>query len=162
MRLAGSVSDPVWYKDAILYELHVRAFFDSNGDGTGDFAGLIQKLDYLRDLGVTCLWLLPFYPSPLKDDGYDISDFLNVHPSYGTIEDFKEFLGAAHERGLQVMIELVMNHTSDQHPWFHRARQAPPGSPERDFYVWSNTDQKYHDARVIFTDAEKSNWTWDP
>ena len=161
MRMAGSVSDPVWYKDAILYELHVRAFFDSNGDGTGDFAGLIQKLDYLRDLGITCLWLLPFFPSPLKDDGYDISDFLNVHPSYGTIEDFKEFLGAAHERGLQVMIELVMNHTSDQHPWFQRARHAPPGSVERDFYVWSDTDQKYQDVRIIFTDTEKSNWTWD-
>lgn len=161
MRLAGSASDPLWYKDAILYELHVRAFFDSNGDGAGDFAGLIQKLDYLRDLGITCLWLLPFFPSPLKDDGYDISDFLSVHPSYGTIEDFKEFLAAAHERGLQVMIELVMNHTSDQHPWFQRARQAPPGSVERDFYVWSDTDQKYQDARIIFTDTEKSNWTWD-
>jgi maltose alpha-D-glucosyltransferase / alpha-amylase len=158
----GSTSDPLWYKDAVIYELHVRAFFDSNGDGVGDFQGLIQKLDYLQDLGVTCLWLLPFFPSPLKDDGYDISDYLSVHPSYGTVEDFKEFLAAAHQRGLQVMIELVMNHTSDEHPWFQRARQAPPGSPERDFYVWSNTDQKYHDARVIFTDAEKSNWTWDP
>ena len=162
MRLAGSAADPLWYKDAILYELHVRAFFDSNGDGIGDFAGLIQKLDYLRDLGITCLWLLPFFPSPLKDDGYDISDYLNIHPSYGTMDDFKEFLSAAHDRGLQVMIELVMNHTSDQHPWFQRARQAPPGSVERDFYVWSDNDQKYRDVRIIFTDTEKSNWTWDP
>ena len=162
MKQPGSASDPLWYKDAVIYELHVRAFFDSNGDGVGDFLGLIQKLDYLQDLGFTCLWLLPFFPSPLKDDGYDISDYLSVHPSCGTVEDFKEFLAAAHQRGLQVMIELVMNHTSDEHPWFQRARQAPPGSTERDFYVWSNTDQKYHDARVIFTDAEKSNWTWDP
>src|SRR5579883_240348 len=162
MKLPGSAADPLWYKDAIIYEMHVRAFFDSNGDGIGDFAGLIQKLDYVRDLGVTCLWLLPFFPSPLKDDGYDISDYLNIHPSYGTIDDFKEFLAAAHDRGLQVMIELVMNHTSDQHPWFQRARHAPPGSPERDFYVWSDTDQKYREARIIFTDTEKSNWTWDP
>ena len=143
MRKPGSASDPLWYKDAVIYELHVRAFFDSNNDGIGDFPGLLQKLDYLQDLGVTCLWLLPFFPSPLKDDGYDISDYIDVHPMYGTMEDFKAFLRAAHERGLQVMIELVMNHTSDQHPWFQRARQAPPGSPERDYYVWSDTDQKY-------------------
>ena len=162
VKMPGSAADPLWYKDAILYEVHVRAFFDSNGDGIGDFAGLIQKLDYVRDLGVTCVWLLPFFPSPLKDDGYDISDYLNVHPSYGTVDDFKQFLDAAHERDLQVMIELVMNHTSDQHAWFQRARRAPPGSPERDFYVWSDTDQKYLDARIIFTDTEKSNWTWDP
>ena len=158
----GSAADPLWYKDAIIYELHVRAFKDSNGDGIGDFPGLIQKLDYLQDLGVTCLWLLPFFPSPLKDDGYDIADYLDVHPMYGTMEDFQAFLNAAHDRGLQVMIELVVNHTSDQHPWFQAARQAPPGSPERDFYVWSDTDQKYRDARIIFSDTEKSNWNWDP
>jgi len=162
MKKPGSTADPLWYKDALIYEMHVRAFFDSNNDGIGDFPGLIQKLDYLQDLGVTCLWLLPFFPSPLKDDGSDISDYLNVHPMYGTMEDFRTFLAAAHERGLQVMIELVMNHTSDQHPWFQRARQAPKGSPERDYYVWSDTDQKYGEARIIFTDTEKSNWTWDP
>jgi maltose alpha-D-glucosyltransferase/alpha-amylase len=158
----GSAADPLWYQNAIIYELHVRAFKDSNADGVGDFPGLLQKLDYLQDLGVTCLWLLPFFPSPLKDDGYDISDYLNVHPMYGTIDDFQEFLEAAHNRGMQVMIELVVNHTSDQHPWFQEARHAPPNSPERDFYVWSDTDQKYKDARIIFTDTEKCNWTWDP
>ena len=157
----GSASDPLWYKDAIIYELHVKAFFDSTNDGIGDFQGLIQKLDYLRDLGVTCLWLLPFFPSPLRDDGYDIADYRNVHPSYGTLDDFRTFLAAAHDRGMQVMIELVINHTSDQHPWFQAARMAPPGSPERDFYVWSDTAQKYPGARIIFTDTEKSNWTWD-
>ncbi len=162
MKQAGSVQDPLWYKDAIIYELHVRAFMDSNNDGIGDFPGLIQKLDYLQDLGVTCLWLLPFFPSPLRDDGYDISDYLTVNPSYGTVEDFKIFLDAAHERNMQVMIELVVNHTSDQHPWFQRARLAPTGSREREFYVWSDTDKKYEDARIIFTDTEKSNWTWDP
>jgi maltose alpha-D-glucosyltransferase/alpha-amylase len=158
----GSAADPLWYKDAIIYELHVRAFKDSNGDGIGDFPGLIQKMDYLQSLGVTCLWLLPFFPSPLKDDGYDISDYLSVHPMYGTIQDFQAVLAAAHERDLQVMIELVVNHTSDQHPWFQAARQAPPGSPERDFYVWSDTEDKYKDARIIFSDTERSNWTWDP
>jgi maltose alpha-D-glucosyltransferase/alpha-amylase len=157
----GSATDPFWYKDAVFYELHVRAFKDSNADGIGDFPGLMQKLDYVRDLGVTCLWLLPFYPSPLKDDGYDISDFTNVHPIYGTIDDFRAFLDAAHDRDLQVMIELVMNHTSDQHPWFQSSRQSPD-SPERDFYVWSDTDRKYEQVRIIFTDTEKSNWTWDP
>ena len=157
----GSATDPLWYKDGIIYELHVRAFKDSNADGIGDFPGLIQKLDYLQDLGVTCLWLLPFFPSPLKDDGYDISDYLNVHPMYGTIDDFRAFLEAAHDRDLQVMIEMVINHTSDQHRWFQAARQSPT-APERDFYVWSNTDQKYKDARIIFTDTERSNWTWDP
>jgi len=162
MKKPGSTTDPLWYKDALIYELHVRAFFDSNNDGIGDFPGLIQKLDYLQDLGVTCLWLLPFFPSPLKDDGYDIADYLNVHSMYGTMDDFRSFLAAAHERGLQVMIELVMNHTSDQHPWFQRARHAPKGSPEREYYVWSDTDQKYSEARIIFTDTEKSNWTWDP
>ncbi len=162
LRKAGSATDPTWYKDAIIYELHVRAFQDGNGDGIGDFPGILERLDYLQDLGVTAIWLLPFFPSPLKDDGYDISDYMNVHPNYGTLEDFKKFLDAAHERGLQVIIELVVNHTSDQHPWFQRARNAPAGSPERDFYVWSDTDQKYKEARIIFTDTEKSNWTWDP
>jgi maltose alpha-D-glucosyltransferase/alpha-amylase len=162
MTAPGSTRDPLWFKDAIIYELHVKTFFDSNNDGIGDFPGLIQKLDYLQNLGVTCLWLLPFFPSPLRDDGYDISDYLNVHPSYGTLDDFRAFLKAAHDRNLQVMIELVINHTSDQHAWFQAARAAPPGSPERDFYVWSDTDQKYRDTRIIFTDTEKSNWTWDP
>jgi maltose alpha-D-glucosyltransferase / alpha-amylase len=158
----GSASDPLWYKDAVIYELHVKAFFDGNNDGIGDFAGLLQKLDYLQDLGVTCIWLLPFFPSPLRDDGYDISDYRNVHPHYGTMEELQAFLAAAHARGMQVMIELVVNHTSDQHPWFQVARLAPPGSSARDYYVWSDTDQKYRDARIIFTDTEKSNWTWDP
>jgi maltose alpha-D-glucosyltransferase / alpha-amylase len=162
LKQLGSAADPLWYKDAIIYELHVKAFMDGNNDGIGDFQGLLSKLDYLQDLGVTCLWLLPFFPSPLRDDGYDISDYLSVHPNYGTMEDFREFLTQAHKRGLQVMIELVINHTSDQHPWFQRARRAPKGSPERDFYVWSDTDQKYTGARIIFTDTEKSNWTWDP
>ena len=161
-RKPGTATDPLWYKDAIFYELHVKAFADSNNDGIGDFKGLMQKLDYIVDLGATCIWLLPFFPSPLRDDGYDISDYMDVHPSYGTLEDFREFLNEAHERGLQVMIELVVNHTSDQHPWFQAARNAPPGSPERDFYVWSDTDQRYRDARIIFTDTEKSNWSWDP
>jgi len=156
-----SATDPLWYKDAIIYELHVRAFADSNADGIGDFQGLISKLDYLQDLGVTCLWLLPFFPSPLRDDGYDIADYTSVNPSYGTIEDFQQFLDEAHSRNLQVMIELVINHTSDQHPWFRRARQAPKGSPERDFYVWSDNNQLFKDARIIFTDTEKSNWAWD-
>jgi maltose alpha-D-glucosyltransferase / alpha-amylase len=162
LKQPGSAADPLWYKDAIIYELHVKAFMDSNNDGIGDFQGLLSKLDYVQDLGVTCLWLLPFFPSPLRDDGYDISDYLSVHPNYGTMEDFREFLTQAHNRGLQVMIELVINHTSDQHPWFQRARLAPKGSPERDFYVWSDTDEKYSEARIIFTDTEKSNWTWDP
>ena len=161
MKPSGSARDPLWYKDAIVYETHVRAFFDANADGIGDFAGLTQKLDYLQELGVTCLWLLPFFPSPLKDDGYDISDYTDVHPSYGTLDDFRTFLSAAHERNLQVMIELVINHTSDQHAWFQSARKAPPGSPERERYVWSDTYRKYSDARIIFTDMEKSNWSWD-
>jgi maltose alpha-D-glucosyltransferase / alpha-amylase len=162
LKQPGSAPDPLWYKDAILYELHVKAFADANNDGIGDFQGLLTKLDYVQELGVTCIWLLPFFASPLRDDGYDISDYLTVHPSYGTLEDFQSFLHAAHDRGLQVMIELVVNHTSDQHAWFQRARLAPPGSPERDYYVWSDTDEKYKDARIIFTDTEKSNWTWDP
>jgi maltose alpha-D-glucosyltransferase/alpha-amylase len=161
VKKAGSASDPLWYKDAIIYELHVRAFQDSNGDGIGDFPGLISRLDYLQDLGVTCLWLLPFFPSPLRDDGYDISDYVDVNPCYGTLNDFKLFLDAAHQRGMQVLIELVINHTSDQHPWFQAARLAPPRSPERDFYVWSLDNQRYKDVPIIFSDAEKSNWTWD-
>ena len=154
--------DPLWYKDAVIYEAHVKSFYDSNNDGIGDFNGLTQKLDYLQGLGVTCLWLLPFFPSPLKDDGYDVADYRNVHPSYGTLDDFTVFVDAAHARGIKVLIELVINHTSDQHPWFQRARQAPPGSPERNFYVWSDTDTTYADTRIIFSDTEKSNWTWDP
>ncbi len=161
MKKLGSATDPLWYKDAIIYELHVRAFADSNNDGIGDFAGLMSRLDYLQDLGVTCLWLLPFMPSPLRDDGYDIANYVDVNPSYGTLNDFKQFLDAAHKRNMQVMIELVINHTSDQHPWFKAARLAPPGSPERDMYVWSETDRLYEGVRIIFTDTEKSNWTWD-
>jgi maltose alpha-D-glucosyltransferase/alpha-amylase len=154
--------DPLWYKDAIIYEVHVRAFHDSVGDGFGDFRGLTQKLDYLQDLGVTAIWLLPFYPSPLKDDGYDIADYTSINPAYGTLTDFQELLAAAHERGIRVITELVLNHTSDLHPWFQRARLAPPGSPERDFYVWSDTPDKYRDVRIIFKDFEPSNWSWDP
>ncbi len=161
MKKIASATDPLWYKDAIIYELHVRAFSDSNNDGIGDFPGLISKLDYLQDLGVSCIWLLPFFPSPLRDDGYDIADYTNVNPSYGTLNDFKRFLDEAHQRNVQVMIELVINHTSDQHPWFKAARLAAPGSPEREMYVWSQTDQLYKNARIIFTDTEKSNWTWD-
>jgi maltose alpha-D-glucosyltransferase/alpha-amylase len=156
------VDDPQWYKDAIIYELHVRAFADSNGDGVGDFLGLTGKLDYLQDLGVTALWLLPFYVSPGKDDGYDIADYTMVNPAYGSLEDFQAFLNEAHRRGLRVITELVLNHTSDQHPWFQRARRAPPGSPERDFYVWGNDPKRYAEARIIFKDFETSNWTWDP
>ncbi len=161
MKKAGSATDPLWYKDAIIYELHVRAFQDSNGDGIGDFGGLLSRLDYLQDLGVTCLWLLPFFPSPLRDDGYDIANYIDVNPAYGTLEDFKQFLDAAHHRNMQVMIELVINHTSDQHPWFKAAVRAPKGSPDRNMYVWSDTDKLYEGVRIIFTDTEKSNWTWD-
>jgi maltose alpha-D-glucosyltransferase/alpha-amylase len=162
MSLCGAPSSSLWYKDAIIYELHVRAFVDSNDDGIGDFCGLTAKLDYLQDLGVTALWLLPFYPSPLQDDGYDIADYTNIHPSYGTLRDFKAFLKEAHRRGLKVITELVLNHTSDQHPWFQRARHAKPSSPWRDFYVWSDTPERYRDARIIFQDFEGSNWSWDP
>lgn len=158
---AGLVPEPFWYKSGVIYEVHVRAFYDSNENGVGDFRGLTQKLDHLKDLGVTALWLLPFYPSPLKDDGYDIADYFNVHPMYGTLEDFKIFLGEAHRRNLRVITELVMNHTSDQHPWFQRARRAKPGNRWRDFYVWSETPDRYKDARIIFKDVEVSNWTWD-
>jgi len=150
-----------WYQDAVIYQLHVRAFADSNGDGIGDFRGLIQKLDYLRDLGVTTLWLLPFYPSPLKDDGYDIADYTDVHPAYGTLRDCRAFLREAHQRDLRVVTELVLNHTSDQHPWFQRARHAKSGSRYHDWYVWSDTPDRYRDARIIFKDFEQSNWAWD-
>jgi maltose alpha-D-glucosyltransferase/alpha-amylase len=155
-------AEPLWFKDAIIYELRVGAYMDSDGDGIGDFRGLTERLDYLQDLGVTALWLLPFYPSPLRDDGYDIADYENVHPDTGTLDDFKAFLGEAHDRGLRVITELVINHTSDQHPWFQRARRAPAGSKWRDFYVWSDSPERYTDARVIFKDFEPSNWSWDP
>jgi maltose alpha-D-glucosyltransferase/alpha-amylase len=161
VELSAVVRVSNWYQEAVIYELPVKSFHDSNHDGIGDFPGLIDKLEYVESLGVTCLWLLPFFPSPLRDDGYDISDYCQVHPSYGTLEDFKRFLDAAHGRGLRVVIELVLNHTSEQHAWFQRARQAPAGSVERDFYVWSDTDTKYRDARILFADAERSNWTWD-
>jgi maltose alpha-D-glucosyltransferase/alpha-amylase len=157
-----TAGDPQWYKDAVIYEVHVRAFRDSNADGIGDFRGLTEKLDYLRDLGITAIWVLPFYPSPLKDDGYDIADYTNVHPDYGTLADVRLFIREAHRRGLRVITELVCNHTSDQHPWFQRARRAAPGSPYRDFYVWSDTPDRYPEARIIFKDFETSNWTWDP
>lgn len=153
--------DSLWYKDAVIYELHIKAFKDSDGDGVGDIRGLIEKLDYLKELGVTAIWLLPFYPSPFRDDGYDISDYYNIHRDYGTVQDFKEFLKQAHRRGLKVITELVLNHTSNKHPWFERARTAKKGSRWRDFYVWSSTPEKYSDARVIFNDFEASNWSWD-
>ena len=151
-----------WYKDAIIYELHIKSFYDSDNDGIGDFAGLTQKLDYLQDLGVTAIWLLPFYPSPLRDDGYDIAEYKDVNPSYGTMNDFKAFVREAHRRGLRVITELVINHTSDQHAWFQRSRRAKPGSNHRNFYVWSDTDQRYQETRIIFCDTETSNWAWDP
>jgi maltose alpha-D-glucosyltransferase / alpha-amylase len=150
-----------WYKDAVFYEVHVKAFMDGNGDGIGDFAGLTERLDYVQELGVDCLWILPMYPSPLRDDGYDIADFYGIHPSYGTVQDFQKFLDAAHARGLRVIADLVMNHTSDQHPWFQASRSGP-SSPYADYYVWSPTDHRFPDARVIFVDTEKSNWTLDP
>ncbi len=156
------VTDPLWYKDAIIYQLHVKAFFDTTDDGIGDFQGLTRKLDYLADLGVNALWLLPFYPSPLRDDGYDIADYRSVNPAYGTLGDFRGFVRAAHRRGIRVITELVINHTSDQHPWFQRARRARPDSYWRNYYVWSDTDQKFLGTRVIFLDTEKSNWAWDP
>ncbi len=153
--------EPGWYKEAIIYQIHVRTFFDSNGDGIGDFQGLAQKLDYVQELGVNAIWLMPFFPSPLRDDGYDISDYRSVHPRYGTLEDFKAFLSGAHDRGLRVIIELVANHTSDQHPWFQQSRSSQD-NPKRDWYVWSNTDNKYRGTRIIFLDTEMSNWAWDP
>ena len=153
--------DNLWYKDAVIYQLHVRTFCDSNGDGIGDFAGLTQRLDYLQELGVTAIWLLPFYPSPLRDDGYDIADYTSVHPNYGTLEDFKTFLTAAHGRGIRVIIEMVVNHTSDQHPWFKEARSSRD-NPKRDWYVWSETDTRYQGVPIVFVDTETSNWAWDP
>jgi maltose alpha-D-glucosyltransferase/alpha-amylase len=153
--------DPLWYKDAVVYQVHVRTFQDSNADGIGDFPGLTQKLDYLQELGTTALWLMPFFPSPLRDDGYDIADYRSVHPSYGTLDDFKKFLTGAHERGIRVIIELVLNHTSDQHPWFQESRTSRD-NPKRDWYVWSETDNRYKGTRIIFLDTEMSNWAWDP
>ena len=159
---APAPAEPHWYKDAVIYQTHVKAFHDANGDGIGDFEGMIAKLDYIQALGVSVIWLLPFYPSPLRDDGYDIADYRNVHPSYGTLKDARRLIQEAHRRGLRVITELVINHTSDQHPWFQRARKSRPGSTKRDYYVWSDTDKKYQDTRIIFLDTEKSNWTWDP
>jgi len=153
--------DEPWYKHAIIYQVHVRTFYDSNGDGIGDFPGLDEKLDYLLHLGINTIWLMPFFPSPLRDDGYDISDYCSVHSSYGTLEDFKKFLVSAHERRIRVIIEMVLNHTSDQHPWFHESRSSQ-GNPRRDWYVWSHTDTGYAEARIIFLDSEMSNWAWDP
>jgi len=161
-KLSKLTEDPFWFKDAVIYQVHVKSFYDSNADGIGDFPGLTQKLDHLEKLGVTAIWVLPFYPSPLRDDGYDIADYFDVHPQYGTLKDFKEFLAQAHARGIRVITELVINHTSDQHEWFRRAREAKPGTPLRDFYVWSDTTDKYREARIIFKDFESSNWTWDP
>ena len=158
---SGTADDVLWYKDAVIYQLHVKSFFDSNNDGIGDFAGLMQKLDHVADLGVTAIWLLPFYPSPRRDDGYDIAEYYDVSPDYGSLDDFRIFVEEAHRRGLKVITELVINHTSDQHPWFQAARSAPRGSPERDFYVWSDDDGKYAGTRIIFCDTEKSNWSWD-
>jgi maltose alpha-D-glucosyltransferase/alpha-amylase len=158
---APHTDDPTWYKDAIIYQLHLKSFFDADNDGVGDFKGLMEKLDYIAELGVTAIWMLPFYPSPRRDDGYDIADYRGVHPDYGTLADVRRFIEAAHARNIRVITELVINHTSDQHPWFQRARHAPAGSPERDFYVWSDDDDKYAGTRVIFLDTEKSNWTWD-
>ncbi|MCL2448067.1 MAG: maltose alpha-D-glucosyltransferase, partial [Polyangiaceae bacterium] len=161
-RAVALADEPTWYKDAIIYEVRTRSFFDSNDDGIGDLRGLASKLDYLQDLGVTTLWLLPLYPSPGRDDGYDISDYTDVHPDVGTLADFEHFLDQAHRRGLRVITELVLNHTSDQHPWFQRSRRAPPGSPEREFYVWNDSADRYLEARIIFRDFEPSNWSWDP
>ena len=154
-------AENLWYKDAVIYQLHVRTFCDSDGNGSGDFRGLTNKLDYLKELGVNALWLLPFYPSPLRDDGYDIADYTSVNPSYGTIEDFKTFLDAAHSRGIRVITEVVVNHTSDQHPWFQESRSSRD-NPKRDWYVWSDTDTRYQGVRIIFVDTEMSNWAWDP
>ena len=155
------MQDALWYKNAVFYQVHVRAFYDSNGDGVGDFQGLAQKLDYLRDLGINAIWLMPFFPSPLRDDGYDIADYRSVHPLYGTLEDFKSFLAAAHERQLRVVMEMVLNHTSDQHAWFQESRSSRD-NPRRNWYVWSETDTPYRSARIIFIDTEMSNWAWDP
>jgi maltose alpha-D-glucosyltransferase/alpha-amylase len=153
--------NPLWFKTAVFYEIHTRAFYDANGDGSGDFRGLIEKLDYLHWLGIDCVWLLPFYRSPLRDGGYDIADYFDIQPDYGTVEDVRDFIEAAHQRGIRVIADLVMNHTSSDHPWFQEAR-ADPSSPKRDWYVWSDTDERYSEARIIFVDTEPSNWTWDP
>ncbi|WP_460115302.1 maltose alpha-D-glucosyltransferase [Pseudomonas sp. H2_D02] len=161
-RSATFIKDPLWYKDAVIYQVHVKSYFDSNNDGIGDFPGLIEKLDYIADLGVNTIWLLPFYPSPRRDDGYDIAEYRGVSPDYGTMADARRFIAEAHKRNLRVITELVINHTSDQHPWFQRARKAKKGSSARDFYVWSDDDHKYDGTRIIFLDTEKSNWTWDP
>ena len=161
LELAAGTQEALWYKDAVIYQLHVRTFCDSNNDGIGDFGGLMQKLDYLQELGVNTIWLLPFFPSPLRDDGYDIANYRAIHPNYGTLEDFKTFLAAAHARGLRVIIEMVLNHTSDQHPWFQESRSSRD-NPKRDWYVWSDTDDRYKEVRIIFLDTELSNWAWDP
>jgi maltose alpha-D-glucosyltransferase/alpha-amylase len=161
VQVATGTDQALWYKDAIIYQLHVRTFYDSNNDGIGDFAGLMQKLDYLQDLGINVIWLLPFFPSPLRDDGYDIANYRAIHPNYGTLEDFKAFLAAAHARGIRVIIEMVLNHTSDQHPWFQESRSSRD-NPKRDWYVWSDTDDRYKGVRIIFLDTELSNWAWDP
>jgi len=153
--------DSLWYKDAVIYQAHVRAFYDSSGDGNGDFRGLAQKLDYLQELGINTMWLMPFFPSPLRDDGYDISDYRSIHPNYGTLDDFKSFLDAAHKRSIRVIIEMVLNHTSDQHPWFQESRSSRD-NPRRDWYVWSDIDTRYKGTRIIFLDTELSNWAWDP
>ena len=158
----GRTNKRSWYHDAVIYQLHVRAFFDSNGDGVGDFCGLAQKLDHIKDLGANTIWLLPFYESPLRDDGYDISDYKTINPAYGTLDDFRHFVEEAHARDIRIITELVINHSSDQHPWFERARRASSGSPERDYYVWSDTGHEFEEARIIFLDSEVSNWTWDP
>ena len=153
--------EALWYKDAVIYQVHVRSFYDANGDGIGDFQGLEQKLEYLQELGITAIWLMPFFPSPLRDDGYDIADYRSVHPSYGNLDDFKEFLKSAHDHQIRVIIEMVMNHTSDQHPWFQQSRSSRD-NPYRDWYVWNETDDRYKGTRIIFIDTEMSNWAWDP
>jgi len=157
----ANASEARWYTRAVIYEVPVKAFFDGNGDGIGDFPGLIEKLDYLQWLGIDCIWLLPMYISPLRDGGYDIADFFLIHEDYGTVDDFRSFVEAAHQRGMRVIADLVMNHTSSDHAWFQESRSSPD-SPKRDWYVWSDTDQRYLDARIIFIDTEPSNWTWDP
>src|SRR5262249_21339137 len=161
-RHATLTDDPLWYKDAVIYEVRTRSFADSDSDGIGDLRGLASKLDYLQDLGVTAVWLLPINPSPGRDDGYDTSDYTDIHPEVGTLDDFRHLLKEAHRRGLRIITELVLNHTSDAHPWFQRARRSAPGSPERDFYVWSDSQDRYTQARIIFKDFEASNWTWAP
>jgi len=158
---ASTAGQLYWYKDAIVYQLHIKAFYDSNDDGIGDFRGLTEKLDYVKDLGVTAIWLLPFYPSPLRDDGYDVADYRNVNPLYGTRGDFQHFVREAHRRDLRVITELIVNHTSDQHPWFQAARRAPKGSRKRNFYVGSDDPHQYSCMLIIFADTEKSNWAWD-